>query len=93
MEVRKIAKLAHLEITDAEVELYTPQMDNIVAYIEQLNELETDAVEPLLGGFTEEGRATEAMRADTVVPSLGQKAALDQAPAADKGHFRVPKVL
>ena len=62
MDVRKIAKLAHLEITDAEVEMYTPQMDDIVKYIEQLNELDTDDVEPMLGGLTAEGEATSTIQ-------------------------------
>jgi aspartyl-tRNA(Asn)/glutamyl-tRNA(Gln) amidotransferase subunit C len=93
MDVRKVAKLAHLEITDAEVEMYSPQMDDIVKYIEQLNELDTDDVEPMLGGLTAEGEATQTIREDDVVPSLGQKAALDQAPSAVAGHFQVPKVL
>ena len=93
MDVRKVAKLAHLEITDAEVEMYSPQMDDIVKYIEQLNELDTDDVEPMLGGLTVEGEATQTIREDEVVPSLGQKAALDQAPSAIAGHFQVPKVL
>ena len=52
MDVRKIAKLAHLEITDEEVALYSPQMANIVKYVEQLNELDTDSVEPMIGGLT-----------------------------------------
>ena len=93
MDVRKIAKLAHLEITDAEVALYTPQMAEIVSYIEQLNELDTDDIEPMLGGLTDEGAATNAVREDVVIPSLGQKAALSQAPAGVAGHFQVPKVL
>lgn len=93
MDIRKIAKLAHLEITDAEVELYTPQMENIVAYVEQLNELNTDDVDAMLGGLTDEGKVTETIRADEVILSLGTDAALSQAPAAAEGHFRVPKVL
>jgi aspartyl-tRNA(Asn)/glutamyl-tRNA(Gln) amidotransferase subunit C len=93
MDVKKIAKLAHLEITEEEVALYTPQMANIVAYVEQLNELDTKNVEPMLGGLTGEGEATETMRADVPHESLGQQKALDQAPAAVEGHFRVPKVL
>ena len=93
MDVRQVAKLAHLEISDAEVELYTPQMADIVKYIEQLNELDTDNVEPMLGGLTAEGEATQTIREDEVVPSLGQKAALDQAPSSVAGHFQVPKVL
>jgi aspartyl-tRNA(Asn)/glutamyl-tRNA(Gln) amidotransferase subunit C len=93
MDVRKVAKLAHLEITDEEVEMYTPQMANIVKYVEQLNELDTESVEPAIGGLTAEGEATEADRDDVVQGSLGQAAALDQAPAAVAGHFQVPKVL
>ena len=93
MDVRKVAKLAHLEISDEEVALYTPQMLDIVKYIEQLNELDTDNIEPMLGGLTAEGQATETIREDVSVPSLGQKAALDQAPSGVAGHFQVPKVL
>lgn len=93
MDVRKVAKLAHLEITDAEVELYTPQMADIVKYIEQLNELGTENVEPMLGGLTVEGQATTTIREDNAGRSLGQKSALDQAPSAVGGHFQVPKVL
>lgn len=93
MDVRKVAKLAHLEITDEEVALYTPQMDSIVAYVEQLNELNTENIEPATGGLTAEGAATGADREDVPHESLGQKLALEQAPDAHSGHFRVPKVL
>ena len=93
MDVRKVAKLAHLEITDEEVALYTPQMANIVAYIEQLNELDTSQIEPAIGGLTPEGEATITVREDIPHDSLGQKLALDQAPSAVEGHFQVPKVL
>ena len=93
MDIRKIARLAHLEITEEELALYTPQMANIVEYVEQLNELDTEQVEPAIGGLTPEGEATATMREDVAHESLGQKNALDQAPAAVAGHFRVPKVL
>lgn len=92
-EIRKIAQLAHLEITDEEVEIYTPQMASIVSYVEQLNELDTQLIEPATGGLTVEGTLTDASRADEVRPSLGQEAALKEAPDALAGHFRVPKVL
>jgi len=93
MDVRKVAKLAHLEITDEEVAMYTPQMADIVKYIEQLNELDTENIEPMLGGLTDEGSATQAIRDDVVVPSLGQESALTEAPSGVSGHFQVPKVL
>ena len=93
MDVRQVAKLAHLDISDEEVALYTPQMADIVKYVEQLNELDTENVEPAIGGLTPEGEATFTTREDFPVESLGQKAALDQAPSAVAGHFQVPKVL
>ncbi len=93
MDVRKVAKLAHLEITDEEVAIYTPQMNDIVAYVEQLNELDTANIEPMLGGLTAEGEATYAIREDIPHESLGQEKALNQAPSAVAGHFQVPKVL
>jgi len=93
MDIRKIAKLAHLEITDEEVAVYEPQMENIVAYVEQLNELDTESIEPAIGGLTPEGEQTKATREDVPHESLGQKLALDQAPSAVEGHFQVPKVL
>lgn len=92
-DIEKIAQLAHLEITEAEKRAFTPQIADIVAYVEQLNELDTSNVEPATGGLTPEGEATDSARDDVVRPSLGQKLALDQAPDAAEGHFRVPKVL
>jgi aspartyl/glutamyl-tRNA(Asn/Gln) amidotransferase, C subunit len=93
MDVRKIAKLAHLEITEEEVAMFAPQMESIVKYVEQLNELDTEAVEPAIGGLTPEGEATDTAREDIQHESLGQTLALDQAPDPHSGHFRVPKVL
>ncbi len=93
MDVRKVAKLAHLEITEEEVALYTPQMADIVRYVDQLNELDTDAVEPMTGGLTDEGAETVVIREDIVVASFSQDDALARAPSAVAGHFQVPKVL
>lgn len=92
-DIEKIAQLAHLEITDEERRTFAPQMVEIVTYVEQLNEIDTAAVEPALGGLTPEGERTESSRLDEVQPSLGQALALDQAPDPASGHFRVPKVL
>jgi aspartyl-tRNA(Asn)/glutamyl-tRNA(Gln) amidotransferase subunit C len=93
MDVRKVAKLAHLEITDEEVALYTPQMANIVKYVEQLNELDTADIEPMLGGLTAEGEATQSIREDEPRGSFTQEEALAEAPSGVAGHFQVPKVL
>jgi aspartyl-tRNA(Asn)/glutamyl-tRNA(Gln) amidotransferase subunit C len=92
-DIEKIAVLAHLEITEEERHALTPQIASIVAYVEQLRELNTVSVEPAIGGLTPEGERTDAARDDVLLPSLGQKLALDQAPDPAHGHFRVPKVL
>src|SRR6202022_4774198 len=54
-DIEKIAQLAHLEITDEERRVFAPQMAEIVAYVDQLNEIDTSAIEPALGGLTREG--------------------------------------
>ena len=92
-DVKKIAALAHLDITDEELHTLAPQMAAIVAYVEQLNELDTSQAEPAIGGLTPEGMRTEAARDDAPAPSLGQKLALAEAPDPAHGHFRVPRVL
>ena len=92
-DVEKVAQLAHMEITPDELKIFAPQMADIVAYVEQLNALNTADVQPSLGGLTPEGEATDSSRDDVVAPSLGQKTALAEAPDAASGHFRVPKVL
>ena len=92
-DIEKIALLAHLDITEDERKTFAPQISEIVTYVEQLNAIDTSAVQPALGGLTPEGEQTESSRPDEVQPSLGQKLALDQAPDAASGHFRVPKVL
>ena len=92
-DVTKIAALAQLEITDEERRALTPQIASIVAYVEQLNELDTSQVEPSIGGLTPEGKQSRVVRDDVVRPSLGEDQALGQAPDPASGYFRVPKVL
>ena len=92
-DIEKIAQLAHLEMSADERHTFAPQIAEIVAYVEQLNEIDTSGVEPALGGLTPEGEQTESSRPDEVQPSLGQEVALDQAPDSAHGYFRVPKVL
>jgi aspartyl-tRNA(Asn)/glutamyl-tRNA(Gln) amidotransferase subunit C len=92
-DIEKIAQLAHLEITSEELKLFAPQIAGIVTYVDQLNAVDTHDVEPSLGGLTPEGEQTDSARDDELVPSLGQKVALAEAPDPAAGYFRVPKVL
>ena len=90
-DVEKIAELARLELTDAEADSFTNQLSAILGYIDQLNELDTADVPPMSHCAT--GDAADARRDDVVQPSLGQQAALANAPDAEAGYFRVPKVI
>jgi aspartyl-tRNA(Asn)/glutamyl-tRNA(Gln) amidotransferase subunit C len=92
-DIAKVAQLAHLELADEELKTLGSQIAEIVAYVEQLNELDTTNVEPAIGGLTPEGERTNASRNDEIEGSLGQKTALAEAPDPASGHFRVPKVL
>lgn len=92
-DIEKVAQLAHLELDEEELKHLGPQISDIINYVEQLNELDTTNIEPAIGGLTPEGAATDSSRADEIAGSLGQKAALSEAPDPASGHFRVPKVL
>lgn len=92
-DIQKVAQLAHLELNDEDLKVFAPQMADIVAYVEQLDELDTANIVPALGGLTPEGERTSVSREDRIAPSLGQKTALEEAPDPAAGHFRVPKVL
>ena len=93
-DVEKVAQLAHMEITPEELKIFAPQMAEIVAYVEQLNEVATSNVEPALGGLTPEGEATDSSR-DDVVDSFARPEdwRWPKRPMQPSGHFRVPKVL
>lgn len=93
MDVKHVANLAHIAITEEEAALYGPQLAGIVEYIEQLNTLDTTTVEPMLGGLTAEGEATPTIRPDQPHSSFSVDEAVGQAPDPVAGHFRVPKVL
>jgi aspartyl-tRNA(Asn)/glutamyl-tRNA(Gln) amidotransferase subunit C len=92
-DIEKVAHLAHLELAEEELKTLGSQITEIIAYVEQLNELDTQNIEPAIGGLTPEGEKTETSRDDEITGSVGQKLALDQAPDPAAGHFRVPKVL
>jgi aspartyl-tRNA(Asn)/glutamyl-tRNA(Gln) amidotransferase subunit C len=88
-DVEYVAKLARLEITEAEKQKFTAQLNDILLYIDQLNELDTTGVAPMTHAIA----VTNAFREDRVVESLGTQKALANAPDARGEFFRVPKVI
>ncbi|MCI0708347.1 MAG: Asp-tRNA(Asn)/Glu-tRNA(Gln) amidotransferase subunit GatC [Ignavibacteriae bacterium] len=88
-DVEKIAALARLEFTPEEKEKFTRQFNDILAYMEKLNQLDTSNVEPLSHVI----ELKNVLREDVVKPGLTQEQALQNAPAKDDKFFKVPKVI
>ncbi len=88
-DVRYVAKLSRLEVTDEETTRYTQQLSSILTYIEQLNALDTKDVEPLSHVLD----LKNVFREDVVTPSLTQAQVLSNAPEPQSGHFKVPKIM
>lgn len=90
-EVERIAELAHLELTEAEIATFTRQLSDILEYARQVQSLDTSGVPPtshVLAG-------TPVDRADTPAPSLDRDVVISAAPdgAVEPGLFRVPRVI
>lgn len=88
-EVRKVANLARLDITDEQIAKYGPQLDNIINFVEQLSEVNTDNVEPLASVVDIALR----LREDEVTDGGYPKEVLANAPEELEGFFVVPKVI
>ncbi len=87
--VRKLALLARLQLSDAEVEKLGPQLQSILGFVEQLAQVNTDDVEPMTTALDVDNR----WREDVVLPSLSHDDALANAPQRDDDYFLVPPVL
>jgi aspartyl-tRNA(Asn)/glutamyl-tRNA(Gln) amidotransferase subunit C len=92
-EVLRVAELAHLNLSEAEVVKYQEQLDSILEYIAKLNAVDTSKVEPMAQVLAESETVNPAMRADVVVLCDVAKDVLNQAPDADGSYFKVPKVI
>jgi aspartyl-tRNA(Asn)/glutamyl-tRNA(Gln) amidotransferase subunit C len=91
-EVRYVAALANLLLTDAEVHKFQSDLNGILEHMDRLNEIDTGDVEPMTQVLFGAGE-TATLRPDTVVPPLGNEAALANAPQAGAGYFKVPQVI
>ncbi len=88
-EVEHVAKLARLELSEHEQDMFTDQLSNILTYVEQLNELDTKGVEPTSHVLD----IRNVMRDDVAEESLPQERALANAPEKAAGHYRVPLII
>ena len=84
-----LAKLAKLDLAEEEKEQLLIELNNILTFVEQLQEVNTDNVEPLV--FINENE--NVLRADEIVQNISQADALKNAPLKNESYFLVPKVI
>lgn len=93
-QVIHVAELAHLELSEAELDMYSRQLNNILTYIEKLNQLDTSQVEPMAQVFSgDAAKENSSAREDEPQPSDVADAVLGVAPDPSRPYFRVPKVF
>lgn len=92
-DVRRVAELAYLELTSGEEVRMQRDLNAILDYIAQLNELDTSQTEPMAQVAEVLGNTPPALRADEQRPSLPRPAAMTAAPETDGTFFKVPKVI
>ena len=88
-EVSKIANLARLKIKQSEVEQYTVELSNIIKLVEQMNQVNTQGVEPMAHPLD----VSQRLRKDEVTETNEREKFQSIAPNADKGLYLVPKVI
>ena len=91
-EVRHVADLANLSLTDAEIARMSADLDEILTHIDKLNELDVSGIEPM-AQVLYEAAETATLREDSERPTLACETALANAPQSGAGHFKVPKVI
>ncbi len=88
-QVRKVAHLARLALTPAEEEQLSTELSQILAYVEQLNELDTEAISPTTRAI----ELSNVTRADILVVDSDRESLLNNAPEREGDFFKVPKIL
>ena len=88
-EVAHVAHLARLEVTEDELDMFTGQLADILDHVEDIEALDVSSVEAMAHPL----KLSNVFRPDVVVPSLDRDEVLAQAPAAEEGRFRVPRIL
>jgi aspartyl-tRNA(Asn)/glutamyl-tRNA(Gln) amidotransferase subunit C len=89
ISIEHLSRLARLALTEEETSRYEKQLDNILHYVEKLNELDTTGIEPTSHVIS----ISNVMRDDTLRPSLNREDALMNAPDKTEAFYRVPKII
>jgi aspartyl-tRNA(Asn)/glutamyl-tRNA(Gln) amidotransferase subunit C len=91
-QVRYVAGLANLKLTDAEAARLRADLDGILEHMDRLKEIDTTGVEPMAQVLFGAGEA-DVLRDDVTIPPVGNELALANAPQPGAGYFKVPKVI
>jgi aspartyl-tRNA(Asn)/glutamyl-tRNA(Gln) amidotransferase subunit C len=93
-QVAKIAALARIKVDEADLDRMVPEFNNLLAWVEQLGEVDTSAVEPMTAVIPQRLRLrADVIDADPLTGGNRRDAVLANAPAAEHGFFGVPKVI
>lgn len=92
-DVLRVAELAYLDLTDAEIETYRAQLDSILEYVGKLNELDTGNVPPMAQVLSSNQQADATLREDVIERRDVAEDVMAHAPDAEPPYFRVPKVI
>ena len=87
-DVEHVAKLARLELTEDEKELYTKQLGDVLKYVDQMNEVDTSNVKPMCQVID----FVNVMREDEVIHDISREDLMSNAPYEENGFFKVPKI-
>lgn len=88
-EVEHVAKLARLDLSEAEKAKYADQLGKLLEYFNQLKEIDTQNIEPMAHPV----QAVNVVREDIIAPAFSREEILNNAPEVEDGYFKVPKII
>jgi aspartyl-tRNA(Asn)/glutamyl-tRNA(Gln) amidotransferase subunit C len=89
MDIEKVARLARIKLTEEEKVIFGNQLEQVLTYMEQLNRLDTQGIEPTSHAIP----IFNVFREDEVRPSMPREEVLGLAPSQEDGHFKVPRII
>lgn len=89
MDIDKVARLARIKLSEEEKKIFSKQLEQVLAHMEQLNRLDTTGVEPTSHAIP----ITNVFREDEVRPSVSREEILRISPEQEEGHFKVPRII
>jgi len=89
MDIEKVSRLARIELSEEEKKVFGNQLEQILTYMDQLNQLDTAGIEPTSHAIP----IYNVFRDDEVRPSSSREDVLDISPEHEDGYFKVPRII